>query len=60
MIIIVECFCIYEQKVELLYQDCKRGPSMEQLLLQHKMVEITCPKSIVGWTVRDKKLSVSD
>ena len=41
-------------------QNAECGPSVDQLELQHEVVEITYPKTIVGWTVSNKQLSVSD
>ena len=46
--------------MKLLYCDAEHGPSADQLMLQHKVVEIAYPKIIMGWTVTDKQLSVSD
>ena len=42
-------------------QNAECGPSVDQLELQHEVVEITLPRTIVGaGTVTDKQLSVSD
>ena len=41
-------------------QNAECGPSVDQLELQHEVVEITLPRTIVGWTVTDRQLSVSD
>ena len=46
--------------MKLLYHDAECGPSVDLLILQHKVVEIVFPIQIMGWTVRDKRLSVSD
>ena len=49
-----------EQNVKPLYHDAECGPSVDLPILQHEVVEIIYPKAIVGWTVTDKQLSVSD
>ena len=42
------------------YYDAECGPSIDRLKLKHKVVEIADPIQISGWTVTDKRLSVSD
>ena len=49
-----------EQNVKSLSYNAECGPSVDLLILQHKVIEIVCPKKIIGWTVTDKQLSVSD
>ena len=42
-----------------LHHDAECGPSVD-LILPHNVIEISYPKKIIGWTVTDKQLSVSD
>lgn len=46
--------------MKLLYHDAECGPSIDLLKLKHEAVEIFYPKEIMGWTMTDKQLSVSD
>ena len=48
-----------EQNVKPLYHDAECGPSVNFLVLQHEVIEISYPKTIMGWTVKDEQLSVS-
>ena len=46
--------------MKLLYHDAECGPFVDHLVLQHNVVEIVNPIQIMGWTVTDKRPSVSD
>ena len=55
-------FAINEQKVKQLYSDAECGPSVDELVFQHEVIEIKYPTVVTGWkiSVPDNLLSVSD
>ena len=54
------CLLINEQMVKQLYSDAESGPSVDELVFQHEVIEIKYP-TMIGWKliVTDNLLRVS-